>query len=171
MADPEDLRHSLVGILPDLRAYARFLLRDPVRADDLVQETALRALSASAQYQPGTSLKAWAFTIQRNLFLEQGRRRKREENALNQQAGAAEAMVDNKVPELSELSRLLWALPPALREALVLVGAEELTHEEAAVICGVQAGTMRARVSRGRALLAKAYGNQAPPAPNHATTP
>lgn len=161
MADADELRNSLVRVLPDLRAYARMLVRDAARADDLVQETAMRALAAAGQYQPGTSLKAWTFTIQRNLFLQQIRSRKREDAALAASPETDEAVAP-LAGEVQELSRLLARLPPALREALVLVGASEMTHEEAAQICGVAVGTMRARVSRARALLAQAY-ESAPP--------
>lgn len=157
MADAEELRNSLVRVLPDLRAYARILVRDAARADDLVQEAAMRALAAAEQFQPGTSLKAWVFTIQRNLFLQQIRTRKREDAALAASPEGDEAF-SPPTGEVAELQRMLDTLPAALREALVLVGASEMTHEEAALVCGVAPGTMRARVSRARALLAQAYG-------------
>jgi RNA polymerase sigma-70 factor (ECF subfamily) len=161
MADTNELRRSLVGLLPDLRAYARFLVRDPSRADDLVQEAVLRALAAADQFQSGTSLKAWVFTIQRNLFLQQARSRKREDAALAAQHATSgpEPAVAPPSGEIAELGRMLESLPAILREALVLVGAGEMSHEEAAAICGVPVGTMRARVSRARAKLAQAYGH------------
>ena len=167
MANVDELRGSLVGLLPDLRAYARFLVRDPSRADDLVQEAALRALSAADQFQSGTSLKAWVFTIQRNLFLQQARSRKREDAALAARHAEAPPHQATQPPtgEIAELGRMLQTLPPSLREALVLVGAGEMSHEEAAGICGVPVGTMRARVSRARARLARAYGDTLPAAP------
>jgi RNA polymerase sigma-70 factor (ECF subfamily) len=160
MANADELRGSLVGLLPDLRAYARFLVRDPSRADDLVQEAALRALASAAQFESGTSLKAWVFTIQRNLFLQQTRSRRREDAALAaQHATSTEQSSQPPAGEIAELGRMLETLPATLREALVLVGAGELSHEEAAEICGVAVGTMRARVSRARARLALAYGD------------
>ena len=147
----------MLTLLPDLRAFARFLVRDRTAADDLVQDTVVRALSALPQFQPGTNLKAWLFTILRNLFFEQARRRKREAAALNSQplsdgvvrAGQSDAT------EIRDLEQVLWKLSPVLREALVLVGVEQLTHEQAAAICSVPVGTMKARVSRARTELAR----------------
>jgi RNA polymerase sigma-70 factor (ECF subfamily) len=151
------LRQEMLALLPDLRAFARFLVRDRSAADDLVQDTIVRSLSALPQFQIGTNLKAWLFTILRNQFFEQTRRRRREANALSagfpvDEAARAE---QGDIADLRDLSRLLWRLPPLLRESLVLVGAQELTHDEAARICGVPVGTMKARVSRARTQLAK----------------
>ncbi len=157
MTESEVIRASLVALLPDLRAYARFLHRDASRADDLVQETVLRALAASAQFQPGTSPKAWLFTIQRNTFLQRTRAARREDAAMQRAADATPEPMASHAAEIADLSAMLWTLQPNLREALLLVGAQELSHEEAAVICGVPPGTMRARVSRARAQLARAY--------------
>jgi RNA polymerase sigma-70 factor (ECF subfamily) len=145
-----DLRQELALLLPELRAYARFLARDRSKSDDLVQDSVVRALSALAQFQAGTSLKAWMFTILRNAFFEQTRRRRREDAVIALHARTASEGLQLHHGEITELSQLLWLLPPLLREALVLVGAQEMTHEEAAVICGVPVGTMRARVSRAR---------------------
>jgi RNA polymerase sigma-70 factor (ECF subfamily) len=153
----KDARPGLVALLPELRAYARFLQRDRARADDLVQETVLRALSALNQFHPETNMKAWAFTILRRVFLEQTRRAKREDAALTTHAHTSGDQMQAHAAEISDLSRMLWQLTPILREALVLVGAQELTHEEAAAVCGVPAGTMRARVARARAKLADIY--------------
>ncbi len=159
-----DLRRDMLALLPDLRAFARFLVRDRVAADDLVQDTVVRALGALAQFRPGTNLKAWLFTILRNLFFEQARRRRREAAALS----ARLTMDDTARPDqsdpasLRDLQRTLWSLPPLLREALVLVGAQELTHEEAALICGVPVGTMKARVSRARSQLTLILAASAP---------
>lgn len=153
-ADP---RRELLSLLPELRAFARFLGRDRAAADDLVQDTVVRALAALPQFQPGTSLKAWLFTILRNLFYEQARRRRREAVALGAQLPGGEAAHPGQThhAEVQDLQRMLWRLPPSQREALVLVGAQELTHEEAAAICGVPVGTMKARVSRARCGLAR----------------
>ncbi len=160
----EELRRRLTTLLPQMRAFARFLAHDRAHADDLVQETLLRALSALRQFQPGTSLKAWVLTIQRNVFYEQARRGRREQYALAQRFAEDEAggPPQDARSELSDLHRLLFALPPLLREALVLVGAQGLSQEEAAAICGVPVGTMKARVSRGRVKLAQAAGRVLP---------
>ena len=162
----EELRRTLTTLLPQMRAFARFLAHDRAHADDLVQETLLRALSALRQFQPGTSLKAWVLTIQRNVFYEQARRGRREQHALAQRFAEDEVGGPPQEArfELSDLHRLLFTLPPLLREALVLVGAQGLSQEEAAAICGVPVGTMKARVSRGRAKLAQAAGRVSPAA-------
>ena len=151
----EGLRRDMLALMPDLRAFARFLLRDRAMADDLVQDTVVRALAALPQFRPGTNLKAWLFTILRNLFYEQVRRRRRETAALDAHPAPHGAMRPEQAAaaELRDLQHLLWRLPPLLREALVLVGAQELTHEQAAQICGVPVGTMKARVSRARTQL------------------
>ena len=153
----KQLRTEMLTLLPDLRAFARFLVRDRTAADDLVQDTVVRALGALGQFQVGTNLKAWLFTILRNLFFEQSRRRKREAAALSAQMPLEEATRADQADasEVRDLEQVLWKLSPVLREALVLVGAQELTHEEAAQICSVPVGTMKARVSRARTELSR----------------
>lgn len=150
-----DLRRQIAGLLPDLRAYARFLAHDRSVADDLVQDAVLRALAALEQFQPGTHLKGWLFTILRNVFYEQVRRRKRELRAMEQRGADEEiaAPAQASHADMADLQHMLKQLPPLLREALVLVGAQELSYEEAAAICGVPVGTMKARVSRARTQL------------------
>ena len=156
VAEP-NIRREIAGLLPDLRAFARFLVRDRVVADDIVQDSIVRALAAIDQFQPGTNLKAWLFTILRNQFYEQGRRRKREINAMRSQLDAEHAVdpAQHARAEITDLQQLIWRLPPLLREALILVGAQEMSHEEAAAICNVPVGTMKARLSRARSSLAK----------------
>lgn len=154
IAEP-DLRRQVAGLLPDLRAFSRFLIRDRTAADDLVQDAVVRALTALEQFQPGTNLKAWLFTILRNQFYEQTRRKRREILAMQvfsedeEPAPAAQ----HAQTELQDLQRLIYELPPLQREALILVGAQGLSHDEAAAICGVPPGTMKARVSRARTAL------------------
>ncbi len=149
------LRAQMIALLPELRGFARFLVRDRAEADDLVQEAVVRALAAFDQFQPGTNLKSWLFTILRNAFFEQARRRRTERAVLERAGGADEPRVSDQEGRaaLSDLQRRLWRLPPLLREALVLVGAQELSYDEAAAICGVPVGTMKARVSRARTQL------------------
>ncbi len=158
------LRQDMLALLPDLRAFARFLVRDPGTADDLVQDTVVRALGALEQFRAGTNLKAWLFTILRNLFFEQSRRRRREAAALSAHGPTEETVRAEQADpsDLRDLQRTLWSLPPLLREALVLVGAQEQTYEEAASICGVAVGTMKARVSRARTQLTQLINTAAP---------
>lgn len=152
-----DMRRQIAKLLPDLRAFARFLVRDRIAADDIVQDSIVRALAALDQFQPGTNLKAWLFTILRNQFYEQGRRRKREVSALQERFDEEEAADPQQLArvEITDLQQLIWRLPPRLREALILVGAQEMSHEEAAAICNVPVGTMKARLSRARSGLAE----------------
>lgn len=152
------LRRQIGALLPELRGFARFLARDRVVADDLVQDAVMRALAALHQFQPGTSLKAWLFTILRNGFYEQQRRRKRETAALEAGFDLTEtaAPAQHAQADIKDLQRFIWSLTPLLREALILVGAQELTYEEAALVCNVPVGTMKARLSRARVALAAA---------------
>jgi RNA polymerase sigma-70 factor (ECF subfamily) len=158
--DESDIvRRDITTLLPELRAFARFLVRGQGEADDLLQETVLRALAASHQFDPDSNLKAWLFTILRNLFYEQTRRRKRENRALEAGFPVADSIapVQQDHADVADLQRMLWSLPPLLREALVLVGAQGLNYDEAARICDVPVGTMKARVSRARSQLNRVY--------------
>ncbi|MFC3124978.1 sigma-70 family RNA polymerase sigma factor [Pseudoroseomonas globiformis] len=160
-------------MLPDLRAFARFLARDTAAADDLVQEAIVRALRAEAQWDPErgpegaagpdpeASLRAWMFRILRNVFLETMRRRGTERRAMEQMPlpDTAPPAAQEARHAVSDLARALAHLPLAQREALILVGAHGLSHEEAAQVCNVPVGTMKARVARARAALARQVGD------------
>ena len=154
----ESVRDGLSRLLPDLRAFGRFLARDSAAADDLVQECLVRALRAEAQWQPGTSLRAWSFSILRNVFFETRRRRAAERRVLDavDRGDAVSARQDHRM-ELSRLGDALAHLPAEQREALVLVGALGFSQEEAAEVAGVALGTLKARVSRARKALTARY--------------
>ena len=98
------------------------------------------------------------FTILRNAFYELARRRKREAAAIEASFDLSEQAepAQNAQADIKDLQHLIWTLPPLLREALILVGAQELSHEEAATVCNVPVGTMKARLSRARVALAAA---------------
>jgi len=149
------LRDAMLTAVPSLRAFAISLSGNIDRADDLVQETLLRALANIHSFQPGTNMSAWLFTILRNLFYSEQRKRKREvEDADGVHAGRLTSLPEQEVRlELREFRTALDALPLSQREALVLVGAQNFTYEEAAVICGVAVGTVKSRVSRARGRL------------------
>ncbi len=154
-SDYAALRTQIAPLLPELRAFARFLAAQRSEADDLVQETLLRALDRLTQFRPDSSLRAWLFTILRNLHYEQRRRRRTEARAMAQQLPApSSAPAQEAASDLAGLQIQLQRLPPLLREALVLVGAQGLDYQEAAAICNVQVGTLKARVSRARAQIA-----------------
>lgn len=146
------LRKQIAELVPDLRGFARFLAKNRSEADDLVQEALVRALAHTDQFAPGTHLRSWLFAILRNTFYEQVRRKRRERRAMEDagvEARQGPAGHDERAT-LNDLEIRLQGLTPVLREALVLVGAQELSYEEAAGICGVPVGTMKARVSRAR---------------------
>lgn len=143
-------------MLPHLRAFGRSLTGNPDMADDLVQETMLKAWKARATYLPGpSSMKSWAFVILRNCFLSQMRRRKftaeYDELAAERLLVAPDDQDDSL--HLADVQRALLQLPIDQREALVLIGAGQLSYEEGAAICGCAVGTMKSRVSRARAAL------------------
>ena len=143
-------------MLPHLRAFGRSLTGNADLADDLVQETMLKAWKARATYIPGgSSMKSWAFVILRNCFLSQMRRRKftaeYDELAAERLLVAPDDQDDSL--HLADVQRALMLLPVDQREALVLIGAGQLSYEEGAEICGCAVGTMKSRVSRGRAAL------------------
>ncbi|AWN42694.1 sigma-70 family RNA polymerase sigma factor [Methylobacterium durans] len=151
----EAFRDGLIAMLPDLRAFAMSLVPDAARADDLVQETLVRAWAAQDRFLPGSNLKAWAFTILRNQFYSECRKTKREvEDADGVMAGTLTAPA---AQEHGTDLRTIWThiakLPAVQREALLLVGAQGLTYEAAAEVIGCQTGTVKSRVSRARSLL------------------
>jgi RNA polymerase sigma-70 factor, ECF subfamily len=146
---------AIVHVLPDLRAFARFLARDADVADEMVQETLSKALAAEDQFTPGTKLKAWLFTILRNQFYSYLRRRRRDPGFVDAQAAAqiGVAPAQDTRTILSDLQRALGRLSHEQREALILIGANGMSYEEGARICGCSVGTMKSRVSRARAEL------------------
>ncbi len=156
----DEMRHLLLGAIPALRAFAFSLTYDLDRSDDLVQDTLVRAWTKADSFTRGTNLTAWLFTILRNLFYSEQRKRKREvEDADGHHAGRLTSLPEQEIRvEMREFQVALNLLPFSQREALVLVGAQNFTYEEAAAICGVAVGTMKSRVSRARVRLIEALG-------------
>ncbi|WP_442785978.1 sigma-70 family RNA polymerase sigma factor [Methylobacterium sp. C25] len=155
-----EFRDGLMQALPALRTFALSLTGDATRADDLVQETMLRAWTNHHRFAPGTRLIAWLFTIQRNLFYSEIRKRKREvEDADGVHAAGLTALAgQDDAVALRSLYQKLEHLPATQREALLLVGAEGFTYEEAAAILACRVGTVKSRVSRARTQLADLLG-------------
>ncbi len=155
-----DFRHGLTEALPGLRAFALSLVADPTRADDLVQETVLKAWAAQDRFVPGTNLMAWLCTILRNQFYTECRKRKRDVE--DPDGVLAGQLIAPAAQEHGLDLRTLWAhiarLPALQREALLLVGAQGLTYEAAAEVMNCQVGTAKSRVSRARAFLAGSLG-------------
>lgn len=154
--DDASFKRELAAMLPHLRAFGRSLCGNADLADDLVQETMLKAWKAREQYVPGpASMKSWAFVILRNCFLSQMRRKKftaeYDEQAAERSLVAPDDQGDSL--HLADVQRALLMLPVDQREALILIGAGQLSYEEGAAICGCAVGTMKSRVSRARAAL------------------
>lgn len=150
-------RDALLRATPSLRAFAISLTNNVDRADDLVQDTLLRAISHIDRFQPGTNLNAWLFTILRNLFHSEYRKRRREvEDADGSYAASLSARPDQDAHlEFEDFRKALTKLSPDQREALLLVGASGFSYEEAANICGCAVGTIKSRVNRARSRLAQ----------------
>ncbi len=154
LSDPE-FKAQLAQVIPHLRAFGRSLSGNRDLADDLVQETLLKAWAARKRFQAGTNMRAWTFIILRNLYLSQMRRARFKgewDDLVADRLLAAPASQDKHV-ELADMQRALLHLPQPQREALILVGAGGFAYEEAAEICGVAVGTIKSRVARGRVAL------------------
>jgi RNA polymerase sigma-70 factor, ECF subfamily len=152
-----DFRSGLVSHLPHLRAVARALTGHRDRADDLVNDTVLKALSAEAQFQPGTYLKAWLMTILRNHYINGLRRTRIEVETIGDIPESALPTAPNQehVVEVNEVANALQRMSVEHREILVLVSAAGLSYEEASEVCGCAVGTIKSRLNRARSELKK----------------
>ncbi|MFO1148391.1 MAG: sigma-70 family RNA polymerase sigma factor [Alsobacter sp.] len=151
------MKQDLLKAVPALRAFAMSLSGNPDRADDLVQETLLKAWAGRASFTPGTNVSAWLFTILRNVFYSDHRKRRREvEDAEGQLASRlATHPAQEGHMDLVDFREALQHLLPDQREALILIGGSGLSYEEAAEICGCAVGTIKSRVNRARNRLAE----------------
>jgi len=150
-----DFRKDLIGTIPSLRAFAISLSQNTDKADDLVQETLVKAWDKQSSFQLGTNLKAWLFTILRNEFYSQMRKRGREvqDSDGTITAGVATQPQQHGALDLKDFRAALERLPEDQREAIILIGASGFSYEEAAEICGCAVGTIKSRVSRARSRL------------------
>ena len=169
MSDP--FREELVDGLRALRAFARTFHRDQARAEDLVQETMLKAWSKREQFRPGTNMREWLFTILRNTYLSELRKTKRE---VEDGDGAHTASLVARPEQdghmaVRDLREALDRLNEEQREALILVGATGFSYDEAAEIVGVAPGTIKSRVSRARQRLTELMGDAPTEAPDAET--
>lgn len=150
-----DFKKELLSCLPSLRAFAVTLSGRSDYAEDLVQDTILKAWDKQKSFELGTNMKAWLFTILRNEFYTQIRKRGREVQDIDG------AIIGNMAVhpaqygklDLDDFTKALEALPEDQREAIILIGASGFSYEEAAEICGCAVGTIKSRVSRARAKL------------------
>jgi RNA polymerase sigma-70 factor, ECF subfamily len=165
MRVPQALRDELLGAAPGLRAFALSLTGNIDVADDLVQETLVKAWTNFDSFQQGTNLRAWLFTILRNHFYSEMRKKKREvedaDGSLS--AGLSVHPAQDGHMDMEDFKRALLLLPDDQREALILVGGSGFAYEEAAEICSVAVGTIKSRVSRARGKLAQLLDLSPPP--------
>jgi RNA polymerase sigma-70 factor (ECF subfamily) len=147
-----DFRSGLVELLPFLRAFSRTLCGQRELADDLAQEALVKAWQSRDSFRAGSNLKAWLFTILRNLYYSDRRRAWRQ--APWDDASAARMPASNGeqswATELTDTARAMSMLPAEQREALILVGAGGFSYEDAAKISGCAVGTVKSRVARAR---------------------
>jgi RNA polymerase sigma-70 factor, ECF subfamily len=155
MAVAAPFKADLLAAIPSLRAFAVSLSQNSDKADDLVQETLVKAWDKHESFQPGTNLKAWLFTILRNEFYSQMRKRGREVQDTDGAMTARLAVHPSQHGklDLQDFRGALEQLPEDQREAIILIGASGFSYEEAAEICGCAIGTIKSRVSRARTRL------------------
>jgi len=158
--DSSDLQKELTQLVPNLRAFARSLCGNADQADDLVQETLVKAWRSRASFAPGSNLKAWLFTILRNTFLSERRKRKYEVHDTDGKLAMQLSVKGNQAGhmDLLDFAKAFATLPEEQREALILVGAEGFAYEDAALMCGCAVGTIKSRVNRARVKLAELLG-------------
>lgn len=155
MAVSDALKDELLSIIPNMRAFALSLTRSSDRADDLVQETLMKAWNKFHLFQEGTNLKAWVFTIMRNEFYSQMRKKGREVQDSDGifAANLATHPQQEGHMDAKDFRYALESLPEDQREAVMLIGALGFSYEEAAETIGVAVGTVKSRVSRARSKL------------------
>ena len=152
-----EIRNELLACVPALRAFAISLAGSIDRADDLVQEALTRAIANIHRFTPGTSLQAWLFTILRNFFYTEERKRRREiEDPEGGMASRLAVLPEQQGRlEFQDLLTALAKLSDEQRETLLLVGTHGISYEDAAKITGVPVGTVKSRVNRARVRLAE----------------
>jgi len=150
-----DVEAMLLDVIPHLRAFARSLTRNRDQADDLTHDAVVRALAAIDQFTPGTNFKAWMFTILRNLYYNECRKRWIKSTPIDEMAGDEPSIGPTQEAnlEFNDFRRAFWQLNADQREVLILVGASGFSYEEAAEVCNCRVGTVKSRVSRARAEL------------------
>ncbi|MGE8142671.1 sigma-70 family RNA polymerase sigma factor [Novosphingobium sp. NPDC080210] len=165
----KDFHAELERITPHLRAFARTLCGCRERADDLAQETLLKAWAARESYRAGTNFKAWTFTILRNQFYSEARRARftgEYDQDMAERTLCSNGNQEHAV-ELADVLRALETLPGANREALILAAVGDLAYEEIAEICGIALGTVKSRICRARMMLVAALDGGVLPDSRH----
>ncbi len=158
---------DLAGLGPELRAYGRRVLGSPDVADDLVQETMVRALEKRGCFRSGTNLRAWAFTILRNLACDRGRRLQRRGPHVpleGEDLPLASRPTQDQRLQQEDFGRRFRRLSPQQRWILLRVGPDGESHAAIAARLGISVGTVKSRVSRARARLRRLEAEQDGPA-------
>ncbi|WP_416798782.1 RNA polymerase sigma factor [Ciceribacter azotifigens] len=159
-AEETGFKRDMLAALPNLRAFAVSLTGRHHLADDLVQDTIVKAWAKQDHFEPGTNMKAWLFTILRNEFYSQMRKRGREvadtDGVFTSQLATHPQQYGSL--DLQDFRKALEQLPPDQREAIILVGASGFAYEEAADICGCAVGTIKSRINRARNKLQEILG-------------
>ena len=157
----KDPRDELVEHLPAMRAFAISLTRNGAIADDMVQDTLVKAWTNLEKFQAGTNMRAWLFTILRNTYYSSRRKARREVADVDGvfTESLAEKPAHDGHMQMTDFRKALAKLQDEQREALLLVGASGFSYEEAAEMCGVAVGTIKSRTSRARARLAELMGH------------
>ncbi len=153
----DEFKHELIATTPLLRTFGLNLSGNPDTAEELVQETLLKAWAARRRFSAGTSMRAWTFVILRNTYFSQVRRNRFSapyDEALAEQILSQPALQEDPL-HLLDVERALLELSEHLREALILVGVGGYSYEEASDIAGCAVGTMKSRVSRARTALVR----------------
>lgn len=167
------VRKELIAAIPNLRAFAVSLCGQSTLADDLVQETLVKAWANLTSFTVGTNLKAWLFTILRNVYYSELRKRRREvEDADGDYAARLSTHgAQNGHMDMEDFRAALNRLPDDQREALILIGASGFSYEEVAEICQCAVGTVKSRVNRARRRLMTMLGieDEEDFGPDHAT--
>jgi RNA polymerase sigma-70 factor (ECF subfamily) len=149
------MKEAMLGAIPSLRAFAISLSGNVERADDLVQETLMRAMAHMDSFEPNTNMPAWLFTILRNLYRSEYRKRRRDVEDTDTRYADSPHLQPEQFGRIDfgEFRASLAKLPHDQREALLLVGASGFSYEEAAAICECAVGTIKSRVNRARTRL------------------
>jgi RNA polymerase sigma-70 factor (ECF subfamily) len=152
-----DPRDEIINHLPSLRAFAISLTRNGSVADDIVQDTIVKAWTNIDKFTPGTNMRAWLFTILRNTYYSMHRKRAREVPDIDGKYAAQLSVKPDHDGRLAmaDFNVAFAQLTSEQREALVLVGASGFSYEEAAEMCGCAVGTIKSRANRGRVRLAE----------------
>lgn len=171
------LHDAILHEIPSLRRYARFLARDADLADDLVQEALTRAVGAADSFRLGTNIRAWLFTILKNVVRNSARRGRHSPIQSVEVVDSAVRSDPADQPdahlELTTLADAIETLPPSFKQVLLLCGVEGFLYEEAATVLDVPVGTVRSRLFRARNLLMKRIEGHGPSADGarHAPSP